>query len=263
MPSRSTRPVDPPSHPGRRATDDQMSRWPEDADRRARDELFERFLPLARRLARRYVSSHEPFEDLVQVASVGLLAAIDRFDPERGIPFQSFAIPTILGELKRHFRNTGWAVHVPRSAQELALRIDQAVREIETKLGRHPGVQEVAEYLEVSAEDVLAGLDAGTAHYAMSLDAPVATADAEDGAAVIDTIGHTDGGYGLSEMKLSLAVAVGRLPYLERAALSRRLEGERTQTEIGRELGCSQMQVSRLLGRAAAHLREMTDPDLG
>jgi RNA polymerase sigma-B factor len=263
VPSRSTFPVDPPTRPREHPTDELIPRWHRDADRRARDELFERFLPLARRLARRYVSSHEPFEDLVQVASVGLLAAIDRFDPERGIAFQSFAIPTILGELKRHFRNTGWAVHVPRSAQELALRIDQAVREIETKLGRHPSVQEVAEYLEVSAEDVLAGLDAAGAHYAMSLDAPVTTADPEEGATVIDTIGRADEGYGLSEMKLSLAVAVGRLPYLEREALSRRLEGERTQTDVGRELGCSQMQVSRLLRRAASHLREMTDPDLG
>jgi RNA polymerase sigma-B factor len=143
------------------------------------------------------------------------------------------------------------------------LRIDRAVREIAARHGRHPGVRELAEYLEVNAEDVVAGLDAGTAHYAMSLDAPVTTADPEDCAVLIDTMGRTDDGYGLAEMTASLSVAIGRLPYLEHKALSMRLETDMTQTEIAGELGCSQMQISRLLRRAAAHLREMTDPDLG
>ena len=107
-----------------------VSRWRDDMDEQARDELFNRFLPLARRLASRYTNPHEPMEDLTQVASMGLLGAIDRFDPDRGVRFPAFAIPTILGELKRYFRNTGWSAHVPRGAQEMALRVDRAVREI-------------------------------------------------------------------------------------------------------------------------------------
>jgi len=239
-----------------------VERWHEDDDERARDELFSRFLPLARKLASRYANPNEPIEDLVQVASLGLLGAIDRFEPSRGVRFPAFAIPTILGELKRYFRNTGWSAHVPRGAQEMALRVDRAVRQITAHTGRHPRVTELAEYLEVSPEDVLAGLDAGTAHYSVSLDAPVNTADGEEPDTLGDSLGHDDDSYGLVEATMSLGIAMTRLPYLERQALSLRLERDMKQTDIARELGCSQMQVSRLLRRAAAKLREMTDPDL-
>jgi RNA polymerase sigma-B factor len=232
--------------------------WQSEADEAARDALFYRFLPLARRLARRYRTPHEPFEDLMQVASVGLLGAIDRFDPRRGSSFASFVIPTILGELKKHFRSTGWAVHVPRSQQELSLKIEQAVRQIGAEWGRHPRVGELAEYMEVSTEEVVAGLDAGTAHYAMSLDAPLAPAEPDDPDRLIDTIGHQDDGYALVEATASMASAIARLPYCERRALSLRLERDIKQSEIADELGCSQMQVSRLLRRAAVHLQEMT-----
>lgn len=243
-------------------TDALAARWHDHADRAARDELFHRFLPLARKLASRYMNPHEPIEDLVQVASLGLLGAIDRFDPDRGVRFPAFAIPTILGELKRYFRNTGWSAHVPRGAQEMALRVDRATRQITAQSGRHPRVQELAEYLEVSSEDVLVGLDAGTAHYSVSLDAPQTTADADEPGTLGDSIGHEDDGYGLIEASASLAAAIARLPYLERRALSLRLEGGMKQTEIAGALDCSQMQVSRLLRRAAAKLREMTDPHL-
>lgn len=236
-------------------------RWREDADSRARDELFERFLPLARKLAGRYANPHEPMEDLIQVASVGLLGAIDRFDPQRGVRFPSFAIPTILGELKRYFRNTGWSAHVPRGAQEMSLRVDRAARQIVAQTGRQPRVQELAEYLEVSADDVLAGLDAGTAHYSVSLDAPVTSGD-EEPDTLGDSIGREDERYGLVETTVSLSAAVARLPYLERRALALRLHGDMKQTEIARRLGCSQMQVSRLLRRAAAKVAEMTNPQL-
>jgi len=239
-----------------------VARWREDMDEQARDELFQRFLPLARRLASRYTNPHEPMEDLAQVASVGLLGAIDRFDPDRGVRFPAFAIPTILGELKRYFRNTGWSAHVPRGAQEMALRVDRAVREITARTGRHPSVGEISEYLELSPEDVLTGLDAGTAHYSVSLDAPVSAADPDEPDTLGDNLGHVDERYGLVETTISLSASVSRLPYLERKALSLRLEQGMKQTEIARELGCSQMQVSRLLRRAAAKLRDMTDPDL-
>ena len=155
-------------------------RWRECGDRWARDALIDRYQPLARRLARRYLTSAEPVDDLVQVASVGLVAAVDRFDPHRGIPFTGFAIPTILGELKRYFRDAGWSAHVPRRAQEMALRVDQASRELGARTGRAPSVGELAQYLELDTEQVLAGLEAGSAHFAMSLDAPVATTDIEE-----------------------------------------------------------------------------------
>jgi RNA polymerase sigma-B factor len=239
-----------------------VKRWRQDTDWAARDELFRRYLPLARKLAGRYTNPYEPLEDLVQVASLGLLGAIDRFDPDRGVRFPAFAIPTILGELKRYFRNTGWSAHVPRGAQEMALRVDRATRQIAAETGRQPRVQELAEYLEVSPEDVLAGLDAGSAHYSVSLDAPVTTADGDEPDSLGDTIGRDDDRYALVETSASLATAIARLPYLERRALALRLEGDRKQTEIAKELGCSQMQVSRLLRRAAAKLREMTDPQI-
>lgn len=239
-----------------------MARWHDHADREAREELFDRFLPLARRLAARYSNPHEPLEDLVQVASVGLLGAIDRFDPDRGVGFPAFAIPTILGELKRYFRNTGWSVHVPRGAQELALRIDRAIRQIEAQSGRQPDVGELAEYLELTHEDVMTGLDAGSAHYSVSLDAPVSLAGEEEPDTLGDSLGDVDERYGLVETTISLSGALRRLPYLERQALTLRLEQDLKQTEIAEELGCSQMQVSRLLRRAAARLRNLTDPDL-
>jgi RNA polymerase sigma-B factor len=234
-----------------------IAAWRSDGDEHARDEVFAQFSPLARRLARRYRTAHEPFEDLLQVAFVGLLGAMERFDPSRGTSFGSFAIPTILGELKKHFRKTGWAVHVPRGQQEMALHLEQATREIVARTGRQPSVRELGEWLEVSTEDVLAGLDAGAAHYAVSLDGPLAPGEPDDPDRLIDTIGRDEDGYALRETTASLASALARLPYGERRALSLRLSRNLKQTEIAAELGCSQMQVSRLLRRAAARVRDM------
>ncbi len=247
-----------PAVGGRRDTKMLLTRWRADGDVAARDALVERYMPLARRLAGRY-AGQEPLEDLVQVAAVGLVCAIDRFDPDRGVAFSSFAIPTILGEIKRHFRNTGWAVHVPRGAQEMALRVTQATREISSRTGRPPLVHELAEYLEVSTEDVLDGLDAGTAHYAASLDEPVAATESDESRPLVETIPRIEEGYGLVEMSASLADAISRLPHLERRALSMRLERDIKQTEIAAELGCSQMQVSRLLRRGASRVRAMVE----
>jgi RNA polymerase sigma-B factor len=252
----------PPFRGGRAETNALLIRWREHGDGRARDALVERFMPLARRLASRY-AGQEPMEDLVQVAAVGLLCAIDRFDPDRAVAFPSYAIPTILGEIKRHFRNTGWAVHVPRGSQEMALRVSRATQEITTRSARPPGIQELAEYLEVSTEDVLSGLDAGMAHFAASLDAPLAHADSDESRTLIDAVPDAEDGYGLVEMTASLSAAITRLPYLERRALCLRLEHDVKQSEIGAQLGCSQMQVSRLLRRAGTRVREMIDPPAG
>jgi RNA polymerase sigma-B factor len=230
----------------------------------ARDELVRRYLPLARKLAARYSSNrYEPFDDLLQVASIGLIGAVDRFDPARGVGFSSFAIPTILGELKRYFRSTGWSAHVPRRAQELALRVDKGTSRITARTGRTPGVQDLAQYLELSTEDVLTGLDANGAHYAISLEAPShsGTVDSEP-ESLASSIGGEDERIGLVEMRMSLSAAVRRLPYLEREALRLRIQEDLKQTEIADRLGCSQMQVSRLVRRAAGRVRGLIEPDL-
>jgi RNA polymerase sigma-B factor len=221
----------------------------------ARDELLRRYLPLARRLAARYHNPHEPFEDLVQVANLGLLHAVDRFDAERGVPFGAYATPTILGELKRHFRNTGWAAHVPRAAQEMAQRVQRAVTELTDKRGRSPEVAELAQFLGLGVEEVLEGLESAQAHYSDSLDAPISESSPEP-TTLGETLGRLDDGYALVETADSLSGGIRQLPYLERTALSLRMQGDLKQTEIATAMGCSQMQVSRLLRRAAERLHE-------
>lgn len=219
----------------------------------ARDELARRYLPLARKLAARYTNPNEPLEDLVQVASLGLLRAIDRYSPDRGTSFHAFAVPTILGELKRHFRDTGWSVHVPRDAKELALRVDRASRELTDRLGRSPQVDELARFLKLSVEAVLGALETVNAHFGASLDAPAAGPDS-DGAPLVEMLGSDDDRLALADTALDLAAGIRRLPYLERRALSLRLGEDLKQIEIAERLGCSQMQVSRLLARATRRL---------
>jgi RNA polymerase sigma-B factor len=182
-----------------------------DARGPARDELARRYLPLARKLAARYANPNEPLEDLMQVASLGLLKAIDRYSPERGTPFSSFAVPTILGELKRHFRDTGWSVHVPRDAKELALRVDRASREMAGRLGRSPQVDELAQFLELSVEDVVAALEAANAHFGASLDAPASASDPDAGP-LVEMLGSEDDGFSLAETALDLGAATSTSP---------------------------------------------------
>jgi RNA polymerase sigma-B factor len=244
-------------------TDALLARWRADGDRAAREELVTRFLPLARKLAARYHPSPESLEDLEQVASLGLLAAIERFDPARDIPFTAFAVPTILGELKHYYRNTGWAVHVPSSAQELAVRVDRAAQEITPRSGHGARIAELAKHLEVTTEAVLAGVDAAKARYSVSLDASTGVPDGNGGAALADGIGAEDLNYEMVERALSLSAAVTSLPEVERQALTLRLDCAMKQTEIARQLNCSQTQVSRLLRRAAVRLHGLIDPPIG
>ena len=158
--------------PAHEKADQLFVRWRRHGDELAREELVRRFMPLARSLARRYEHSSEPFEDLLQVASLGLLKALDRFDPELGHPFPSFAVPTILGEMRRYFRDSGWSVHMPRGAQERALKVRDAQERLAEVHGRAPSVNQLAEYLECSCEEVLDALQAVQAYEAVSLDAP-------------------------------------------------------------------------------------------
>ncbi len=235
-------------------------RWQHDRDQAARDELVERFLPLARKLARRYAGAREPFEDLLQVASYGLLKALDRFDLDRGNAFSSFAVPTIVGELKRYFRDLGWSAHVPRGAQELALKVQRAREKLTTKTGRSPTVAELAQYLELSTEDVLEGLETAAAHHSSSLDAPHDDGDDESGT-LADTIGQQDANLQLVEDLTTIAAAGQRLPERDRRVLYLRFFEDRTQSEIAEQIGVSQMQISRILRRATTTLTELTLPE--
>jgi RNA polymerase sigma-B factor len=238
-----------------------FERWRRYSDRRARDELVERFLPLARKLARRYVPSSEPYEDLVQVASLGLVKAVERFDPDRGFAFTSFAVPTIVGELKRYFRDSGWTLHVDRSAQERARKITEAQQQMSARTGRAPSVSELAQYLEMSQEEVLDGLQTAEAYDAVSLDAPLA--GDEDGTATRwDAIGGCDQRLELVDDQATIFAAAKHLPERERQILYLRFGEDLTQTEIAERVGVSQMQVSRLLRRSLHRLRELTDDRL-
>ena len=218
-----------------------------------REELVRRFLPLARKVAMRYLGTGE-LDDLVQVAHLGLIGAVERFEPERGTSFPAFAIPTMMGEIKRHFRKTGWAVHVPRSGQELALEVHRGSQELSRCLGRPPRVTELAQYLEREIDEVVTGLEIINVKYAASLDAPVVT-DSPTPMVLGDTQGGDDDGYALVDVAATLRAELPRLPYNERRALCLWLAEDLTQEEIARRLGCSQMQISRLMRRGRDTLR--------
>ncbi len=232
-------------------------RWQQERDPRAREELVQRFLPLARKLARRYSGAHEPFDDLLQVASLGLVKAIDRFDTSRGTAFSSFAVPTILGELKRYFRDLGWSVHVPRGAQELALKVEDGRQQLMSRTGRPPTVPEIAEYLELSIEEVLEALETAGAHHTASLDSPREDGE-EDSGTLADAFGQVDERFELVDAKVTIAAAAKHLGARERRVLVLRFVEDLTQSQIAEMIGVSQMQVSRILRRALEQLRDLT-----
>jgi RNA polymerase sigma-B factor len=230
-----------------------LIRYHEEGDLAAREELCERFLPLARDLALRYTYTDEPLEDLAQVASLGLIKAIDRFEPGRGTKFTSYAAPTILGELKRHFRDKGWSLHVPRDLQERTLALSRATETLSKELGRSPKVREVAGHLGCSVEQVLEAQEAAASYEAASLDAP-ATRDDGESAALVDLLGEDDSSYELVEDREAIASTWLDLPEVERQVLELRFMHDLTQREIGERIGYSQMHVSRLLRRALSRL---------
>jgi RNA polymerase sigma-B factor len=230
-----------------------LIRYHREGDLAAREQLVKRFLPFTRDLALRYSYADEPFDDLFQVASLGLLKAIDRFDPDRGSKFTSFAAPTILGELKRHFRDKGWAVHVPRDLQERTLAVTRETEVLSKHLGRSPKPREVARSLQCSVEEVLEAQQAAASYEAASLDAPVAREN-DEAASLIDLIGGDDPSYELVRDRDDIATTWDALPELERQVLELRFTSDLTQREIGDKLGYSQMHVSRLLRRALNRL---------
>jgi RNA polymerase sigma-B factor len=252
----------PESGPTDRAREDKLlfKRYLETRDSAARDALVERFLPLARQLARRYQRAEEPLDDLIQVASLGLVKAIDRFDAEREVAFSSYAVPTILGEIKRHFRDRTWSVRVPRDLQELSLKVDRAVVAMAKDLQRQPTVPEVAEKLEITEEQVLEAMEASGAYRATSLSAPRGGED-QAGDTLADTVGTEEHGYNLAESRATLDRLMQTITPREREVLRLRFEEDLTQAEIGERIGVSQMQVSRLIRQSVARLRAAARTD--
>jgi RNA polymerase sigma-B factor len=229
-------------------------RYHRQGDMGAREELVRRFLPLARRLARRYERASEPLEDLVQVASIGLVKAIDRFETEHGAGFSSYAVPTILGELKRHFRDSGWALHVPRGMQERVLKVNEAVERLSGELGSSPSPQQVGAALKLPVEEVLEAMEAGAAYDTVSLDAPLRSSD-DDRSTFADSVGEADARFDLIEHSATLGRALRAMPERERSILYLRFAEGLTQVEIAERIGISQMHVSRLIRRALERLR--------
>lgn len=234
-------------------------RWKRHGDATARDELVARFSSLSRTLARRYRNTSEPQEDLYQVAQLGLVKAIDGYDPDRGFRFTAYAVPTILGELRRHFRSASWAVHVPRAAQERALEVRDAERALTDGGGCSPTVNELAQFMELSEEEILDGMQALQAMGSVSLDAPRGGEVTGDDGSLADTIGIEDPGFELVELGADVNSALKLLEPGQREILRMRFFEELTQSQIAERIGVSQMQVSRLLKQCLAELRELTE----
>ena len=228
---------------------------PEESPRRKslRDQLVELHMPLVVYLARRFSGRNEPMNDLVQVGAIGLIKAIDRFDPSRGLEFSTYATPTILGEIKRHFRDTGWLIHVPRRAQEMQTTLNAARADLSQELGRAPTVKELAARIEMDEDTVLEALDAARAYSGVPLDVLAAPGESVPEHPML---GILDEGYEQVEQRALLREVIAKLPEAEREILLLRFIANKTQTEIAAIVGVSQMQVSRLVARGLKRMRE-------
>jgi RNA polymerase sigma-B factor len=238
-----------------------VAELPEEDPRRgaARDEIVTMHLPLAAFLARRFRDRGESLDDLTQVATVGLIKAVDRFEPDRGLQFSTFATPTMVGEIKRHFRDKGWAIRVPRRLQELRLAITRATAELSQQTGRSPTVAELAEYLGVSEEEVLEGLESAQAYATVSLDASSGDST-EEGATLVETLGADEPGLAEVEARETVNPLLAGLPPRERRIIQMRFFENMTQSQIAEQVGVSQMHVSRLLAKSLAQMRtELVD----
>jgi RNA polymerase sigma-B factor len=218
-----------------------------------RAKAIEAWLPLANHLAHRYSGRGEPTDDLIQTAAVGLIKAIDKFDPTRGVDFAGYAIPTIIGELKRHFRDRTWDIRVPRRLQELRLAISEANSNLLQTLGRSPTVTDIATHLNLTEEEILEGLEGARAYNAVSLSTP--TGDGERATELGDMLGSDDNEYELAELRVALGPALATLDEREQKILTLRFYGNLTQSQIAEQIGVSQMHISRLLARALTKLR--------
>ncbi|HEY4279650.1 MAG TPA: SigB/SigF/SigG family RNA polymerase sigma factor [Conexibacter sp.] len=234
-----------------------VNRYHATGDPQLRDLAVRQYMPLARKLAKRYGRTREPLDDLLQVAYLGLVKAVDRYDPSVGTRFGSYAIPTISGELRRHFRDATWAVHVPRGVQEASLDVTKATADLSNRLGRAPSVRQIAEETGFDLELVIEALHAREAQEIASLDQP--RSGDEDASSIADSVGRTDERFDLIDHRVTVAPLLRALPEREREVLRLRFGHDMTQTEIAARVGCSQMQVSRLIRRAIARLSQVSD----
>jgi RNA polymerase sigma-B factor len=224
-----------------------------------RDRTIEAWLPLARHLAKRYAGRGEPTDDLMQTATIGLIKAVDKFDPQYGVDFAGYAIPTIIGEVKRHFRDRTWSIRVPRRLQELRLRITDANNTLTHTLNRPPTVADIATHIGITEEEVLEGLEGARAYNATSLSTPVG---AEGSAELGDTLSSDDNEYDVVDLRASLGPALAMLDEREQKIVTLRFYGNLTQSQIAEQVGVSQMHVSRLLTKALVKLRSSIDPEM-
>jgi RNA polymerase sigma-B factor len=231
-----------------------LRRFAQTRDLACREQLVHRYLPLARYAANHYARRSEPFDDLLQVASVGLLKAIDRFDPANGATFSSYALPTMLGELRRHFRDRGWAVRPPRTLQEHALAVERATAELTRSLGRSPTVEEIAEQTGLETEEVLEAREAVVAHTATSLSVPVGGDD--EAAELGELMGAEDPEYARADDRATVEALMRTLSRRDREIVRLRMDEDLTQSEIGERIGLSQMHVSRLLRQILEQLHQ-------
>jgi RNA polymerase sigma-B factor len=237
----------------RREDRELLRRYHEDGDTSARERLIERHLPLVRSLARRYAGRGEALEDIEQVGAIGLIKAIDRFELSRDVSLATYATPNVVGEIKRHFRDKGWAIRVPRALQELNASMSGAIEGLTGRLGRSPSIAEIAQELKTSPEDVLEALEVGAAYSTVSLSS---ASSGEDDLDPMETLGEEDQGFERSEDRAALAPALDHLPAREREILRMRFEDGLPQTQIAQRVGLSQMHVSRLIRKSLAAMRD-------
>lgn len=235
-------------------------RYKEDGDMEAREQLVMSHLNLVRFLANKFKNRGEPLDDLVQVGYLGLLKAIDRFDPDRGLEFTTYATPTILGEIKRHFRDKGWSVRIPRRLQELSAKVNQATDSLTTQLQRSPTIQEIADYLDASVDEVLEAMESSSAYSSVPLEG-TGSSENDDAPSVIDRYGSEDNELAFTDDRLVIEEALKGFSPREREVIELRFLKGMTQIEIAEQLGISQVQVSRLLRRTLKKIQDKIDPD--
>jgi RNA polymerase sigma-B factor len=244
------------SVPPEKADRELLRRYHEGGDLEARERLIEQYLPLVRSLARRYSYRGEQHEDLVQVGCIGLIKAIDRFDIDRGVELTTYATPNIIGEIKRHFRDKGWSVRVPRGLQELNVRLSHLLEELTVQLERSPSIAELAKAADVEEEEVLEALESGQAYATLSLSAPATGGDDSSDLDPLESLGEVEHEYEVSEDRAVLAPGLAALEERERKILHLRFFEGLTQSQIAQQVGISQMHVSRLIRRSLEKLRQ-------
>lgn len=241
-------------------THELFRRYKEEGDMDAREKLVMSHLNLVRFLANKFKNRGEPIDDLMQVGYLGLLKAIDRFDPARGLEFTTYATPTIMGEIKRHFRDKGWSVRVPRRLQELSAKVNQATDELTTELQRSPTVEEIARYLDATVDEVLEAMESSSAYSSVPLEAP-GSSDSEDAPSVLDRYASEDSELAFTDDRLVIEEALAGFSPREREVIELRFVKGMTQIEIAQKLGISQVQVSRLLRRTLKKIQDKIDPE--